>query len=66
MSTIDPTILEQRVREQDEQLRELRAQLAEWEAAFDKLPRRQGETKTLSGNPVEPLYSPVHIAGDDA
>jgi methylmalonyl-CoA mutase N-terminal domain/subunit len=66
MSTIDPTILEQRVREQDEQLRELSARLAEWEAAFEKLPRRQGEVRTLSGNPVEPLYSPVHVAGDDA
>jgi methylmalonyl-CoA mutase, N-terminal domain len=65
MSTIDPTILEQRVREQDEELRELRAQLAEWESAFDKLPRRQPEFRTLSGNPVEPLYTPVHVAGDD-
>ncbi|HEY0306353.1 MAG TPA: methylmalonyl-CoA mutase family protein, partial [Longimicrobiales bacterium] len=66
MSTIDPTILEQRLREQDEQLRELRARLAEWEAAFDKLPRRQHETRTLSGNPVDALYTPVHVAGDEA
>ncbi len=66
MSTIDPTLLEQRLREQDEQLRELRARLAEWESAFDKLPRRMAETRTLSGNPVEPLYTPVHVAGDDA
>ncbi len=66
MSTMDSTLLEQRLREQDEQLRELRARLAEWEAAFEKLPRRQEEPHTLSGNPVEPLYTPVHIAGDDA
>ena len=66
MSTIDPTVLEQRLREQDEQLRELRARLAEWESAFDKLPRRQAEARTLSGIPVDPLYTPVHVAGDDA
>ncbi len=66
MSTIDPTVLEQRLREQDEQLRELRARLAEWESAFDQLPRRQAETRTLSGTPVEPLYTPVHVSGDDA
>jgi methylmalonyl-CoA mutase, N-terminal domain len=66
MSTIDPNTLEQRVREQAEELRELRAQLAEWESAFNKLPRRLTEFTTLSGNPVEPLYSPVDIGGDDA
>jgi methylmalonyl-CoA mutase, N-terminal domain len=66
MSTIDPTILEQRVREQDEELRELRARLAEWQTAFDKLPRRSPEFNTLSGIPVEPLYTPVDVAGDDA
>jgi methylmalonyl-CoA mutase N-terminal domain/subunit len=66
MSTIDPNVLEQRLREQDEQLRELRARLAEWESAFDQLPRRQAEARTLSGIPVDPLYTPVHVAGDDA
>jgi methylmalonyl-CoA mutase N-terminal domain/subunit len=66
MSTIDPSTLEQRVRDQDAELRELRARLADWESAFDKLPKREAETRTLSGNPVEPLYTPIHIAGDDA
>src|SRR5262245_7262857 len=66
MSTIDPSLLEQRLREQDAELRELRARLAEVEAAFDKLPKREPETATLSGNPVEPLYTPIHISGDDA
>ena len=66
MSTIDPNTLEERVREQAEELRELRARLAEWESAFSKLPRRLPEFTTLSGNPVEPLYTPVHIGGDDA
>ena len=66
MSTIDPTVLEQRVREQAEELRELRARLAEWEAAFNKLPQRQAEVRTLSGNPVQPLYTPLDVSGDDA
>ena len=66
MSTLDPKAMEARVREQDAELRELRARLAEWESAFDKLPRREIETHTLSGNPVEPLYTPIDIAGDDA
>lgn len=65
MSTIDPTTTEQRLREQEAELRELRARLAEWESAFEKLPKREAETATLSGNPVEPLYTPVHVAGDD-
>ncbi len=66
MSTVDPKTMEERVREQDAELRELRARLAEWESAFDKLPRRETETTTLSGNPVEPLYTPIHVSGDDA
>ena len=65
MSTLDPKLLEERLREQDSELRELRARLSEWESAFDKLPRREAETTTLSGNPVEPLYTPIHVAGDD-
>ena len=66
MSTIDPTLLEQRLREQDAELRELRARLAEWESAFNKLAKREPETTTISGNPVEALYTPIHVAGDEA
>ncbi|MGQ0814917.1 MAG: acyl-CoA mutase large subunit family protein [Gemmatimonadota bacterium] len=66
MSSIDPTTLEQRVREQDAELRELRARLAEWEGAFDQLPEREAGTTTLSGLLVEPLYTPIHVEGDDA
>src|SRR5512135_1055527 len=65
MSTIDPKALAERVREQDAELRELRARLAEWESAFEKLPRREAETTTLSGNPVEALYTPIDVSGDD-
>ena len=59
--------LTRRVREQDKELTELRARLAEWEAAFDRLPRRtDGNFTTVSGVPVEPLYTPLDVAGDAA
>jgi len=59
-----PDSLAQRVREQERELTELRARLAEWESAFDRLPRRQPEFTTISGVPVEPLYTPLHVHGD--
>jgi methylmalonyl-CoA mutase, N-terminal domain len=62
-----PTTLSERVREQDRELSELRARLAEWEAAFDRQTRRtDGNFSTISGAPVEPLYTPVHVEGDRA
>jgi methylmalonyl-CoA mutase, N-terminal domain len=59
--------LTQRVREQDRELAELRARLAEWEAAFSRQPQRtNGNFSTISGVPTEPLYTPVHVHGDKA
>ena len=54
------------MREQDAELRELRARLAEWESAFSKLSKREAETRTLSGTPLDALYTPIHISGDEA
>ncbi|MEX2284619.1 MAG: methylmalonyl-CoA mutase family protein [Gemmatimonadota bacterium] len=46
---------------------ELRARLAEWEAAYGKLPKRSdGNFTTVSGVPVEPLYTPLDVAAEDA
>ncbi|MBI5967270.1 MAG: methylmalonyl-CoA mutase [Deltaproteobacteria bacterium] len=44
--------------------------LRQWEEqvrrpSLDKMPETKKEFKTLSGNPVEPLYTPVHIEGLD-
>ncbi|HSL72241.1 MAG TPA: methylmalonyl-CoA mutase family protein, partial [Longimicrobiales bacterium] len=59
--------LTQRLREQEHELAELRARLAEWEATFDKLPSRvDGNFTTISGVPVEPLYTPLDVEGDRA
>jgi methylmalonyl-CoA mutase N-terminal domain/subunit len=51
--------LEERVREQERELAELRARLAEWEAAYRATPTRESDFTTISGVPVEPLYTPL-------
>jgi methylmalonyl-CoA mutase N-terminal domain/subunit len=53
-----------RVAAQEQELAELRARLAEWEARFERLPRRQAAHETISGVPVEPLYTPAHRSPD--
>ena len=55
-----------RLERQDRELAELRARLARWESTFDALPRRLEAFETASGVPVEPLYTPLDSAGDDA
>jgi methylmalonyl-CoA mutase N-terminal domain/subunit len=52
----DPEVLA-RIERQEQELSELRARLAQWEAAFDRLPARQPEFSSISGTPVDPLYT---------
>ena len=54
--------LAERVREQERELAELRARLAEWEAAYRRIPKRDISFTTISGAPVEPLYTPLDVA----
>ena len=61
-SQISSTELAERVREQERELAELRARLAEWEAAFRRVPKRDISFTTVSGAPVEPLYTPLDVA----
>ncbi len=56
---IGGSALEERVREQERELAELRARLAEWEAAYRATPTRESDFTTVSGVPVEPLYTPL-------
>lgn len=56
--------LEARVAEQARELAELRARLAEWEAAFEQLPRRRPRFESISGATVEPLYTPADLPAD--
>ncbi|HEX6937846.1 MAG TPA: methylmalonyl-CoA mutase family protein [Longimicrobiales bacterium] len=53
------TGLEEQLREKDREIAELRSRLAEWEAAFRRVPTRQTSFTTVSGVPVEPLYTPL-------
>ena len=64
-SEISATELAERVREQERELAELRARLAEWEAAYGRVPKRDVSFTTVSGAPVKPLYTPLDIADDN-
>jgi methylmalonyl-CoA mutase N-terminal domain/subunit len=55
----------ERLERQEREIAELRERLAEWERAFDRLPARLPAFETVSGVPVEPLYTPTHLAGWD-
>jgi methylmalonyl-CoA mutase N-terminal domain/subunit len=63
---IGGSALEERVREQERELAELRARLAEWEAAYRATPTRESDFTTISGVPVEPLYTPADRPAEDA
>ncbi len=62
--TSAPGALDERLEAQERELAELRARLAAWEAAFDRLPRREPSFTTVSGVPVEPLYTPADRGAD--
>jgi methylmalonyl-CoA mutase, N-terminal domain len=55
-----PELLE-RIEAQERELTELRARLAAWESSFERLPAREPSFTTISGAPVEPLYSPAQL-----
>jgi methylmalonyl-CoA mutase, N-terminal domain len=55
---LSPEVLE-RIEAQERELAGLRQRLAEWEAAFGSLPAREPSFTTISGTPVEPLYTPA-------
>jgi methylmalonyl-CoA mutase, N-terminal domain len=58
-----PELLE-KIERQERELAELRSRLQRWESAFDRLPRRLPENTTVSGRPIEPLYTPAGLAAD--
>src|SRR5690625_3837237 len=57
--------LEERVREQEKEIEELKERLAQWESAYEATPTRDANFTTVSGVTVDPLYTPLdRPAGD--
>ncbi|HEU5208726.1 MAG TPA: methylmalonyl-CoA mutase family protein [Longimicrobiales bacterium] len=57
-----PAGLSERLEAQERELAELRSRLAGWEAAFERQAAREPSFTTVSGVPVEPLYTPADLA----
>ena len=60
----DRAALEARVEAKERELAALKARLAEWKEAYGEVGERDASFTTLSGNPVEPLYTPMDLGPD--
>jgi methylmalonyl-CoA mutase N-terminal domain/subunit len=56
--------LEERVRAKERELAELRARLSEWEADYEAVGERDASFTSISGEPVQPLYTPADLGAD--
>jgi len=56
--------LVERLEQRERELAELRTRLARWEGQLDALPRRLDVFETVSGAPVEALYTPADLPAD--
>jgi methylmalonyl-CoA mutase N-terminal domain/subunit len=56
---VPPSDLLERIRETEKELENLRAGLAAWEGAYERTGARDANFTTISGVPVEPLYTPL-------
>jgi methylmalonyl-CoA mutase, N-terminal domain len=70
MSTIEKellgrTDLEGVVEAREQEIAELKAKLAEWEEAYDDIPKRDALFSTVSGREVKPLYTQLDAPDDD-
>jgi methylmalonyl-CoA mutase N-terminal domain/subunit len=71
MSTIEkevlsPADLSRLVREREEELAGLRAQLAAWETVLEGTPQRDTLFTTVSGKEVKPVYTPLDRVDSDS
>ena len=62
MSTIERDVLTnselaREIEQREAELSELRSRLAEWEEAYDGIPKREAPFATISGRPIKPLYT---------
>ncbi|HEX2206455.1 MAG TPA: methylmalonyl-CoA mutase family protein [Longimicrobium sp.] len=56
---VPPADLLERIREKEKELETLRAGLAAWEGAFERVGQRDAGFTSVSGTEVEPLYTPL-------
>ncbi|HEX2079606.1 MAG TPA: methylmalonyl-CoA mutase family protein [Longimicrobium sp.] len=56
---VPPAELLERIREKEKELESLRAGLAAWEGAFERVGQRDVSFTSVSGAEVEPLYTPL-------
>ncbi|CAA9317376.1 MAG: Methylmalonyl-CoA mutase [uncultured Gemmatimonadetes bacterium] len=63
MSVVEPRVppadLLEQIRQKERELDALRSGLAAWEGAYERTPQRDDSFTTVSGVPVEPLYTPL-------
>ena len=63
-STTTPELME-KLAEQEEEIRRLKKELADWEAAWREIPKRDDTFFTsISGREVRPLYTPADLEDD--
>jgi methylmalonyl-CoA mutase N-terminal domain/subunit len=56
---VPPADLVEQIRQKERELEALRSGLAAWEGAYERAARRDDSFTTVSGEPVEPLYTPL-------
>lgn len=66
MSTVERDVLAaeelaELIEQKERELEELRARLSEWERAFESIPERDALFTSVSGAPVQPLYTPLSL-----
>lgn len=69
MSTIEKDVLERAeleglVADREREVADLKARLAEWEEAYDSIPKRDGLVTTVSGREIRPLYTELDVNSD--
>jgi len=61
---VSPEELKDRLREKEEEVRKLQAELAKWEEVWDRTPKRDDVLfSSISGREIEPLYTPGDLEG---
>ena len=68
MSTTEPRLrdrvaLMEEIERRQREIERLNAELAAWEATSEGTPKRLPSFTSISGNEVEPLYTPAHLSG---